>query len=59
MQLIKTGVFKPFLSDVKVPDYAGVGCKGDGMRYKRHDFAMLILKARHEIGQIQAEECFS
>ena len=51
VQLIKTRFFKPFLSDVKFPEYAGWGCE----KYEseeRHDFAMLILKARHAIGQI-------
>ena len=62
VQLIKTRFFKPFLSDVKFPEYAGRTCKKYEWK-ERHDFAMLILKARHAIGRIlssqQAEEFFS
>ena len=61
VQLIKTMFFKPFLSDMVSPKYPYLKCEKRRRRWRRdlHDFAMLILKARHEIGQIQAEECFS
>ena len=46
LQLIKTSFFKHFISDVAAPKYPWK-CTKESRKYKRHAFAMLILKVRH------------
>ena len=49
VQLIKTTFFKHFISEALSPEFAGMYCKKHENHPKRHDFAMLILKARHQL----------
>ena len=52
VQQIKTRFFKPFVSDVKHPEHAGLSGNCEDYSVKSHDFAMLILKARLAMGLI-------